>query len=194
LFSPVEARWGTILAESAAKGEPAKSLVAVGFLTIVSHESQGLFGGYLVLNATGRPLEFHCTTPVRSNRAQQILYGPTLEPYLYGEQIGRTLIEKAKVQVPIVLTDVSPALALRDHAAILMGLVEAKTSVAKGKDTATAFTPPIILGNYQLRVAAGHSDDGPKLQQLLQEVANRLDLAEPFHRIRDAITEAHKAA
>jgi hypothetical protein len=182
------------LAESDGKVGPANSLAAVGFLTVVEHEPHGLFGGYLVLNVTGRPLEFHCTTPVRSNRAQQILYGPTLAPYLYGEQIGRTLVEKAKVQAPIVLTDVSPVLALRDHASILMGLVEAKSTGATGKDTATAFTPPIILGNYQLRVAAGHADDGPQLQQMLREVANRLDLAEPFQRIREAITEAHKAA
>jgi hypothetical protein len=57
---------------------------ALGFLAVVEHELHGLFGGYLLLNATGRPLEFHCTAPVRPNRAQQILYGPTLEPYLYG--------------------------------------------------------------------------------------------------------------
>jgi hypothetical protein len=182
------------LTESAAKLELASTLAAVGFLTVIDHEPQGLYGGYLVLNATGRPLEFHCTTPVRSNRAQQILYGPTLQPYLYGEQIGRTLFEKAKVQAPIVLTDVSPVLALRDHASILMGLIEPKSTGTTGKDTATAFTPPIILGNYQLRVAAGHADDGPSLQQMLREVAQRLDLTEPFQRIRDAITEAHKAA
>ena len=53
---------------------------------------QGLFGGYLVLNLLGRPLEFHCTAPVRPNRAQEILYGPTLDPYLCGERIGQTLV------------------------------------------------------------------------------------------------------
>ena len=64
-----------------------KSLPAIGFLTVVTIPDQGLVGGYLVLNAAARPLEFHCTTPVRANRAQEILYGPTLRPYLFGEQI-----------------------------------------------------------------------------------------------------------
>src|SRR6188474_707044 len=75
-----------------------KSLPAIGFLTIVEHQESGLTGGYLVLNTLGRPLEFHCTAPLKTNRAQEILYGPTLRPFLYGEQIGQTLLEKSNFQ------------------------------------------------------------------------------------------------
>ena len=68
-----------------------KSLPTIGFLTVVEHQETGLTGGYLVLNTLGRPVEFHCTAPLKTNRAQEILYGPTLRPFLYGEQIGQTL-------------------------------------------------------------------------------------------------------
>ena len=61
---------------------PPKSAACLGFLTVVEHAELGLLGGYLLLNAAGRPLEFHCTAPVKPNRAQEILYGPTLRPYL----------------------------------------------------------------------------------------------------------------
>ena len=67
----------------------------LGFLTVVEDQKSGLFGGYLVLNSAGRPLEFHCTAPVKPTRAQEILYGPTLKSYLYGEQIGKTLLDHA---------------------------------------------------------------------------------------------------
>jgi len=60
----------------------AKSKPALGFLTVVDHPQYGLFGGYLVLTAAGRPLEFHCTAPIKPNRAQEILYGPTLHAFL----------------------------------------------------------------------------------------------------------------
>ncbi len=90
-----------------------KSLI--GFLTVISDPRAGLFGGYLVLNWAGRPLEFHCTTPVKPNRAQQILYGPSLEPYLYGEQIGRTLLSKSQHPPMFVCTDVPAALAARPY-------------------------------------------------------------------------------
>ena len=64
----------------------------VGFLSIVT-DATGVFGGYLVTNAWGRPLEFRLTTAVQPNRVQQILYGPTLTEYLHAELIGKTPLQ-----------------------------------------------------------------------------------------------------
>ena len=90
-----------------------KSLPAIGFLTVTRDLEQGLFGGYLLLNSLGRPLEFHCTAPVRPNRAQEILYGPTLDSYLCGERIGHTLLEKSKAEPQLILTDCLAAIDVR---------------------------------------------------------------------------------
>ena len=54
--------------------------ISLGFITVIDHVDLGCIGGYLILNLGGRPLEFHCTAPVRANRAQQILYGVSLKP------------------------------------------------------------------------------------------------------------------
>src|SRR4051794_7383154 len=86
----------------------------LGFLTVLENADLGCVGGYLLLNAAGRPLEFHCTAPIRPNRTQEILYGPTLRPFLYGEQIGQTLLKKSKVTPIVVCTDSEPALAVRE--------------------------------------------------------------------------------
>src|ERR1051325_10404466 len=91
-----------------------KISASLGFLTVLEHEL-GLIGGFLVLNASGRPLEFHCTAPVAPNRAQQILYGPTLKPFLFGEQIGQTLVSRSKAAPLLVVTDCEEALALRAY-------------------------------------------------------------------------------
>src|SRR5215467_10712071 len=94
---------------------PEASSISLGFFAVVEYPQHGLFGGYLLLNAAGRPVEFHCTAPVKPNRAQQILYGPTLESFLYGEHIGASLI-KASQQTPLaVLVDQPAALAIREH-------------------------------------------------------------------------------
>ncbi len=100
-----------------------KSLPSLGFLTVIRDAQHGLFGGYLILNAVGRPLEFHCTAPVRPNRAQEILYGPTLEPYLIGERIGPTLLEKAKARPAVVFTDQLAVMAARAQVATALSLV-----------------------------------------------------------------------
>ena len=89
------------------------SPAALGFLSVLAHDELGLVGGYLILNWAGRPLEFHCTAPVKPNRAQQILFGPTLEPYLYGEQIGQTLVAKGTCSPVVVCTNVERVLAVR---------------------------------------------------------------------------------
>src|SRR3954468_22728208 len=97
---------------------------AFGFFTIVEQPELGLLGGYLVLNAGGRPLEFHCTAPVRPNRAQEILYGPTLRPYLCGEQIGQALVGKAKSDLLLMFTDDASASGVREFSPCPVVLIE----------------------------------------------------------------------
>jgi len=82
----------------------------LGFLTVIDQPAAGLTGGYLVLNRAGRPLEFHCTMPLSPDKIQQILYGNTLEPFLYGERIAQTLIQRSKLPVLSIFTN---------HAAVL---------------------------------------------------------------------------
>src|SRR2546430_2693569 len=88
------------------------SVPNLGFLTILQ-EINGFFGGYLVTNSWGRPLEFRLSTAVQPSRVQQILYGPTLRPYICADLIGKTLVEKAVTGVQVILTDCQPVLELR---------------------------------------------------------------------------------
>ncbi|PQO39051.1 hypothetical protein C5Y96_04085 [Blastopirellula marina] len=182
-----------------------KSVPTLGFLTVVEHTPGGLFGGLLVLNLAGRPLEFHCTAPVKANRAQEILYGPTLKPYLYGEQIGGALLAKLKSPALAVCTDTEHVLSLRDHSDIPVALippscvedaVATDASSSYGSETAQlAVAPPHIrsfqLGGYEVAVSAQHEADRAVLESLWQEKSIDLDLNEPFTRIREAIEEAH---
>jgi hypothetical protein len=91
------------------------TLEKLGFLTVIDQPRTGLIGGYLILNQAGRPLEFHCTTPLKPNRTQEILYGNTLEPFLYGEQIAQTLLTRSKVSVSYLLTNTAAVLAVQEH-------------------------------------------------------------------------------
>jgi hypothetical protein len=175
-----------------------ESKPALGFLTVLDHPQHGLFGGYLLLNFSGRPLEFHCTAPIRPNRAQQILYGPTLEAYLYGEQIGATLIAQGKIQPLVVCTDREPVLAVRELAAMPVALV-LPSEAATGDGAAGAGEPDsrlvsFPLGRNRLAVSRSAADDQERITERLAETAESLDLTEPFGRIREAIEEAQQAA
>src|SRR5262245_18860040 len=86
--------------------------VTLGFLTVL-HEANGYLGGYLVTNQWGRPLEFRLSTAVQPNRVQQVLYGATLQPYICGDLIGKTLVDKTGTPAQLVVTDREPVLDLR---------------------------------------------------------------------------------
>lgn len=185
----------------------AKSKWALGFLTVVEHPQYGLFGGYLLLNAMGRPLEFHCTAPIKPNRAQEILYGPTLQPFLYGEQIGKTLIGHSEIPPQVLCVDLEPALSVREHIAMPVVMV----FPPDGEQTASAETGPqgttfrldaphrgprlatFELGRNRLAVPERDQDDQCRVRDLLADIAESFDLAEPFERIREAIAEAQQA-
>ncbi|MBI3462720.1 MAG: hypothetical protein HY000_06615 [Planctomycetes bacterium] len=184
-----------------------QSLPSLGFLTVVEHEQHGLFGGYLVLTMGGRPLEFHCTAPVKPNRAQQILFGPTLQSYLYGEQIGQTLINKATAKPLVVCTDLGPALSVRDYISLPVAWVlppnPGAGSDADPSHERVRFDSPhpelpgmvgLRLGRNRLAVAAGRSDDRQEIARRLEPLAETFDLAEPFARIREALEEAQRGS
>ena len=194
----------------------AKSNLGLGFLTVVEDPRYGLFGGYLVLNAAGRPLEFHCTAPIKPNRAQQILYGPTLEPYLFGEQIGRTLLTKGQTEPGVVCTDREPALAVRDFVDVPVLLVLSSDDTSPGAHGQPGSDPPspdepqektwrldaahpggrgliaFRQGRNRVAVPEPGGDDLRLVTQRLGELSDSFDLAEPFQRIRQAIEEARR--
>jgi hypothetical protein len=155
----------------------------------------------------GRPLEFHCTAPIQPNRAQQILYGPTLQPYLFGEQIGQTLFNKAKTQPLVLVADREPVLAVRQHIDVPVVLVlpsEEAPAASTGSDspgklwrvdTAHAGGPPLTafrLGRNRLAVPERLPADRELVAERLADLAESFDLAEPFGRIREAIEEARR--
>lgn len=177
----------------------AKSKCALGFLTVVEHPEHGLCGGYLVLNRSGRPLEFHCTTPVRPNRAQEILYGATLKPFLFGEQIGQALLSKSKLTPLVICTDQEPALAVADYSEVPVALVVASGTLPGARridapHASIATMHRIPVGSAELALAGAAPDACARLaERLVAELGQGFDFAEPFARIREAIEEAQRA-
>jgi hypothetical protein len=162
----------------------ASATFCLGFLSVVEHEVHGLFGGYLLLNAAGQPLEFHCTAPVKPNRAQQILYGPTLESYLYGEQIGATLINASQRRPVVLLVEQRAAMSVREHIELPTALVVVADAVAQ----------EFMVGQNRLWIPARYAADQELIMRRLNAHEDLFDLREPFERIRFAIEEAQRSS
>lgn len=174
-----------------------KTLPSIGFLTVLEHPGQGWLGGYLLLNAAGRPLEFHCTAPVKPNRAQEILYGPTLKPFLFGEQIGQTLVAKSPLKPIFVCTDTAEVLSLQELVDFPVVLVLPGDGAPAGTTTTDlpremAGWPRQRLGVRDVTLTANREADFASVSRQWSPYADGVDLLEPFLRIRDAVEETQR--
>lgn len=166
-----------------------KSQISLGFLTVVDGGDTGCIGGYLVLNMGGRPLEFHCTAPVRANRAQQILYGQSLTPFIYGELIARALIDKAALKPSVVFADQQETLAVQGLTQLPVALLKAGVESPERQ---------ALLGfeveGFSISVARQFEAQVETLSRYMRRFVETIDLDEPFSRIREAVEEAQRGA
>jgi hypothetical protein len=164
----------------------------LGFLTIL-HEANGYMGGYLVTNQWGRPLEFRLSTAVQPNRIHQILYADTLQPYLCADLIGKTLVEKTSLPAQFLVTDHPSALDLRLRLELPVAWLAASDDpLAKELAGGDACVRPPSGKLGAVVCHARFATDVPVVRDLLERLDGQLDLAEPFLRIREAMSEARK--
>jgi hypothetical protein len=156
----------------------------LGFLCVVETESTGFVGGILVTNRLGRPLEFQCTTPVKPNRTQVILYGPTLRSFVSGELIGKTLCERLNAHPHLVLIDQPELLSLREFLSIPVGCLVAEVERRELPDETL-----LGVGRNHLWFHTEHPDDHAAAGQLCEQVPADADLKEPLERVREALQE-----
>lgn len=175
--------------------------LSIGFLSVRRSDAVGYFGGLLTLNLLGRPLEFHCSLPIKPTRAQTILYGATLEDFLVGEQIALALVSKIRKRPKILLTDITSALSLRK----VNSTPIASLSVAgdgeeprHGLNLATPAETLAGLSSFSCRgrrcsTLAEFSGDSGEIVAACEQLPSGFDLDEPFARILYALAEANPA-
>ena len=176
------------------------ALRSIGFVTVRRNMEHGYFGGYLIVNSLGRPLEFHCTLPVKPSRAQEILYGPTLDDFICGEQIAKALTAKAKLTANLILTDCEVTLASRNVseqpiACVRSQRTERQTAVGLAiPKTASSNLIHFELGKNSVCISSRFPQDEQAIKKCWGELGLEIDVLEPFERIEEALLEAHPAA
>ncbi|MFQ5730685.1 MAG: hypothetical protein ACE5KM_01900 [Planctomycetaceae bacterium] len=163
--------------------KPQRDGLRIGYLATVVLPANTFFGGLLITDRKSRPLEFRCTAPVQPNGTQVLLYGPTLQPYVLTELIGKTLVDQASIRPDVVLVDDAGMLPLREHVAAPVGCLDA-----------VAVEGPSRVGLHALKWHAEFPKDEAAVEQLRQRLPAEVDLLEPFERVRSALKEAVGAA
>ena len=177
-----------------------------GYLSVINSAEHGYFGGYLIVGPLGRPLEFHCTAPVRPSRAQQILYGPTLEPFLLGEQIAGAMLDAAKLKPRLILTNCDATLHARSRIQCpmvwLINAGRAANDASAGAVAGVSLQEMTVsnsgphdsstIETFEFSLPIGFESDRDEAKRHLSALVRQIDLAEPFGRIEEAIREAQR--
>jgi hypothetical protein len=162
----------------------------LGFITVVETPDLGFSGGLLVVNSHGRPVEFHCTSPVKVNRAQKILYGGTYQNFLFCDQIGASLIEKARTQPSAYVTDQVDMLPLSETVDVPVLLLPSEPQTIENRIDLNHFK----LNDRRLWFHSLFGEPTEPMQDLCQQFTRTLPIDEPLERIREAISEAQAVA
>jgi hypothetical protein len=165
---------------------PASDQLRLGFLDTLEVDGRGYVGGLLITNQNGRPLEFQCTTPVKPNRTQEILFGEALRPWLLAELIGVTLLDRVGIKPDIVITGDSTLLELRNHTSIPVAHASEESS---DNSPTRSTTRAVTVGKRQLRFHDAHAVDAERLQQQRHLIPETADVGEPLERVREALAE-----
>lgn len=167
----------------------------LGFMETIEVDGRGHIGGLLITNQNGRPLEFQCTTPVRPNRTQEILFGETLRPWLLAELIGGTLLERVGIKPGLVITGNPHLLELRNHTSVPVAVADCSENKATNQsvtglsDPESGEVPTLRLGNSRLRFHGSHAADARELSSRKHLIPDSANLQEPLERVREALAE-----
>lgn len=160
----------------------------IGFLTAIQTRDRAFVGGLLVTDRFGRPLEFQCTTPVKPNRTQELLYGPTLEPFILGDLLGKALLGRIGVKPTLVVTNREEMLPLRNLVSVPIVSLLGERRSSGGEDAAS--TPrSVTIGQHRFQTHEDFASDTTRVIALTKQLASDANLQEPIERVGEALNE-----
>ena len=155
--------------------------IRLAFMDVILFSDGAIRGGILTTDMDTRPYEFRITSAIKPTQLQQMLYGTSLKDYVYGELICAPLIKATKEKISFVLTKERYIMEVRPLVAIPIVFMSYNDKAA-GDGVKTI--------NFQM-----HKDYSTELSQakvVLTPITQKLDLMEPFERLKLALNEVHR--
>ncbi len=157
---------------------------------------EGYHAGLLVTDPHGKPVEFRCTTPVRPNDVQRVLYGATLMPYILQELFALPLIRALRSSPRMVVVAEEEFLGARPASPVPLlwarrqgESLQATDEVDRASEGASGLLDS-PAGRYRAVILAVHPqyrEELSGLQEELRPLFARMDIIEPFDRVRRAL-------
>ena len=178
-----------------------KDIDAVSFISLCSvggDENGAYRGGALLTDGQGKPLEFRCTSVIRPNHIQEILYGKrTLWPHVCIELVARPLHAALEKKPDVIVVNDENFLGLRELLNIPLFIAVRHGDVAGTERDDGKQSPGQVLsdpdGKFAPVFVTSHVQHNEDLKTFdLQKLSSFVDLTEPFSRVKAALEAVHK--
>ena len=148
----------------------------IGYLSVEEIGGKHV-GGILVVEERGIPLEFKYTRPVQPTELQKIIYGKALGDYLHVEIIAKSLLSKIENRPSAILTDDIKLIEAGEGVFYIT-----RTAEETAEEGEYVFSTSTM--KYRLVGKGGLSEE---VLEKLKEIAERIDILEPFQRLHKAL-------
>jgi len=155
--------------------------IRLAFIDVTVFSDGSIRGGILTTDIETRPFEFRVTSPIKPTQVQQILYGASLNDYVYGELICVPLVKATKEKLSIVLAKEIFLVSMRPLVSMPVILIRPNSTQASDGIKPISFASH---RNFQNELSFA--------QTILTPVMQKHDLLEPFERLRLALNEVHR--
>lgn len=175
--------------------------IAFLFCKRMKDENEIYRGAALVTDSRCKPLEFRCTSPVRPNAVQRMLYGNTLIPHIGVELMGLPLLRAVQKKPDMVLARDGfflearpkidfPIFYLRRQGESITVEDSQKARHVSAEETvlnapSDRFNPLVVLPHWNFKADR-------EFVVKLRAAFGYADLLEPFDRIDLALDEVHR--
>jgi hypothetical protein len=154
-------------------------------------------GAFLLTDFDTKPLEFHCTNPIRPTSLQTVLYGKMLDSHMMVDLIGLPLVNTLKQPPSLILVQEPNLLRLRQRLNMPVLWIARESAIAVGADGDGSDTAMLTSasGKFDPLVLIASKECGMDITvgtPLLSKVFNRFDLLEPFQRVLTALEQVHQ--
>ncbi|MCS7239211.1 MAG: hypothetical protein NZ899_13225 [Thermoguttaceae bacterium] len=166
----------------------------LGFAQVVIEENfSKFFGGLLIVDTSGDPKEFRCTSPVQPSVLQQILWGETLRRHVLSKVLLPALVKELQLLPKAILVQHREFLEARNQ--LEMPIVRVRRAESGDQPLAPSLTyaaTRVDLGSqgtesFILECGVDHSADLETVKPLIVKFHQNCFLLEPFKRVEQAI-------
>lgn len=168
---------------------PETDNVRLAFLDIELFDNgAAIRGAVLITDLETKPYEFRITSPVRPSLLQRVLYGNTLDDYVYIDLIGVPLLRELKEKISLVLIAKPALIRIRPKLPVPVALLRRDSK-------SPSDVSDVDQDSLKMFTIVTHRDflaETAVAQSLLTAAMQKRDFFEPFERLKIALTEAHK--